>query len=102
MPVGSYIVDFVCLQSNVVIELDGGQHAEQLDYDIARTQYLEKQGFRVIRYWNHQVLREIEVVLDDILRALEDHPHLDPLPEGEDGKGSLLCGNRAFTKSVAL
>jgi adenine-specific DNA-methyltransferase len=84
--VGPYIVDFACFQSNVVIELDGGQHAEQIEYDIARTQYLEKQGFRVIRYWNHQVLREIDVVLGDILRALEDHPNLDPLPEGEDGK----------------
>lgn len=68
--VGYYIVDFVCLEQKLVIELDGGQHAEQVGYDARRTAFLEGEGFRVMRFWNNQVLAETESVLDEIRAAL--------------------------------
>lgn len=49
-PIGPYVVDFVCLSHKLVIELDGGQHVQQLDYDNQRTEYLEHFGFRVLRF----------------------------------------------------
>ncbi|MDO5640507.1 MAG: endonuclease domain-containing protein [Neisseria sp.] len=66
--IGRYIVDFVNLERKLVIELDGGQHAEQLDYDHQRTAYLESQGFRVLRFWNHEVLQQTIEVLAEIER----------------------------------
>ncbi len=69
-PLGSYIVDFVCLEKRLIVELDGGQHAQQAASDVERTAWLEAQGFRVIRFWNHEVLNEIEVVKEAIREAL--------------------------------
>ena len=68
---GPYIVDFVCLGKRVVVEVDGGQHSEQIAYDTERSAWLEAQGFRVLRFWNHEVLKEIEVVKEVIAEALE-------------------------------
>ena len=70
-PIGRYIVDFVCHQYNLVIEIDGGHHAEQQDYDAVRTEWLKSQGFDVIRYWNNDVLTEMESVLESIGDALK-------------------------------
>ena len=72
-PIGPYVVDFVCFEKKVVIELDGGQHneAEQADYDSSRTAWLETQGFRVLRFWNNQVFEDVEAVRQAILGALE-------------------------------
>ena len=64
-----YIVDFVCLERKLVIELDGGQHAEQEAYDNRRTRVLEKDGFKVIRFWNNEVLTNTEGVLEMILNT---------------------------------
>ena len=58
-PLGPYIVDFVCLELKLIVEVDGGQHAGQVDRDEERTAWLESQGFRVLRLWNTQVLTEI-------------------------------------------
>ncbi len=69
-PIGMYIVDFVCLESRLVVELDGGQHLESVEYDSARTAYLNGRGFSVIRFWNNQVLAEIHGVKEAILLAL--------------------------------
>jgi very-short-patch-repair endonuclease len=69
-PVGPYILDFVCFEKKLVIEVDGGQHTEQADYDGVRTAWLESQGFRVLRFWNNQVLQEIEAAKEAILLAL--------------------------------
>jgi very-short-patch-repair endonuclease len=69
---GPYVVDFVCLDRGVVLELDGGQHLERASYDALRSQYLEGQGFRVLRFWNDEVLTRTEQVLAEVLRALED------------------------------
>ena len=71
-PIGKYIVDFLCYQQRLVIELDGGQHQEQADYDTERTRWLEYRGFRVIRFWNDDVLRETEGVLEAIRIALQE------------------------------
>jgi len=69
-PLGRYIVDFACLEKRLVVELDGGQHSEQVGSDTARTAWLETQGFRVLRFWNNDVLSEIEAVKEAIKEAL--------------------------------
>lgn len=65
-PVGRYIVDFMCLTPKLAIELDGGQHADETDYDDRRDRWLRAQGFTVLRFWNHDVLRDTDVVLERI------------------------------------
>lgn len=80
--IGSYIVDFVCLEKHLIVELDGGQHLEQQDYDDKRTHYLVTQRFEVIRFWNDEVLKQLDSVLDVIYSKLVD-PHPNPLPERE-------------------
>ena len=65
-PVGPYIVDFVCLEKRLVVEVDGSQHIEQRSYDEARTVWLESQGYRVLRFWNNEVLKETDVVVEVI------------------------------------
>jgi very-short-patch-repair endonuclease len=61
-PLGKYIADFVCLDAGLILEVDGGQHAEQLVDDADRTQWLDTKGFRVMRFWNNEVLENIEGV----------------------------------------
>ena len=83
-PLGSYIVDFVCLEKKLVIEIDGSQHAECAD-DVERTSWLENRGFRVVRFWNNQVSSEIEsvsMVIWDALSSENGTPHLNPPPQG--------------------
>ena len=70
-PIGPYIADFVCFRQGLVIEADGGQHADASEYDHTRTSWLKSQGFRVLRFWNNDVLQDTEAVLDVILNALE-------------------------------
>lgn len=84
-PIGRYIVDFVCLEKMVVIELDGGQHLEQTEQDMERTEYLSSIGYEVYRYWNNDVLVNTESVLAHISDVLPDTPHPSPLPSGERG-----------------
>jgi very-short-patch-repair endonuclease len=66
-PIGKLFVDFVCLESRLVVELDGGQHLELLEYDVARAAYLMDRGFTVIRFWNNQVLNAMGGVKESIL-----------------------------------
>jgi very-short-patch-repair endonuclease len=72
--IGPYFTDFVCTEVGLVIELDGSQHLDQIDYDIVRSQFLQSQGYRVLRFWNDEVLFRMDDVLDEILRALRT-PH---------------------------
>jgi very-short-patch-repair endonuclease len=81
-PIGKYIVDFICLEANLVIKLDGGQHAEQLQYDAERTKYLTAQGLHVLRYWNNDVMQNIEGVLENIRTALMQQTPSKPLTNG--------------------
>ena len=69
-PIGQYIVDFACFDRKLIIELDGGQHSDQVNYDQERTQWFESQGFQVMRFWNNQVLKETGAVLEKIYNAL--------------------------------
>ena len=70
-PIGPFIVDFVCFERQVIVEVDGGQHAEQVSYDKQRTCWLETQGYRVLRFWNNDVLSNTEAVAQTILDAVE-------------------------------
>ena len=82
-PLGKYIVDFICLEEKLLIELDGGQHAEQQSYDAMRDDWLKEQGFRVLRFWNDDVFQKTEGVLEMTLGALDGTPPPNPLPQGE-------------------
>jgi very-short-patch-repair endonuclease len=63
-PLGRYIVDFVCLEKRVVVEVDGGQHAEQATLDAERDRWLRREGFVVLRFWNTEVLKNMDAVRD--------------------------------------
>ena len=73
--IGKFIVDFVCLECKLVLEIDGGQHAEATKYDESRTAFLESLGYRVIRFWNNDVLANTDGVLEEILRVLGETLH---------------------------
>jgi len=64
--IGNYIVDFVSIKRKVIIELDGSQHLEQEEYDKERTKYLESKGYKVIRFWNNQVMNDMNGVIQVI------------------------------------
>src|SRR3990167_8272463 len=69
--VGPYVVDFVCLSHKLVIELDGGQHADQLDYDNQRTEYLKHFGFKVLRFWNTDVFSQFDALLEQMRQCID-------------------------------
>jgi very-short-patch-repair endonuclease len=68
--IGNYIVDFCSPRRKLVIELDGSQHLDQADYDSERTKYLEAKGYRVLRFWNNEIVNEIYAVLNVIWTEL--------------------------------
>jgi very-short-patch-repair endonuclease len=65
-PVGNYIVDFVCFSPKLIIEVDGGQHTEQEEYDDWRDRWLRNESFKVLRFWNNEVLSNTEAALESI------------------------------------
>ena len=70
VPFGPYILDFVCFERGLVVEVDGGQHAES-ESDVKRDAYLRAEGFRTVRYWNTDVLKNPDGILTDLLARLE-------------------------------
>ena len=68
--IGSFYVDFVSVRSRLIIEVDGSQHVTDLEADNKRTEYLTSKGYRVLRFWNEEVLTEMETVLEVILSSL--------------------------------
>ena len=78
--VGGYVVDFVCLEQKLVIELDGGQHGEQVAYDEQRTLFLLTKGFRVMRFWNDEVMQQLDAVLEMIGKELDGGGEPGPSP----------------------
>jgi very-short-patch-repair endonuclease len=89
-PVPPYVLDFYCHEKRLAVELDGGQHAEQVTKDERRMRELAKQGIRVLRFWDNQVLGEIGAVLEALWSALyeeegRDSPHPEPLSRGARG-----------------
>jgi very-short-patch-repair endonuclease len=87
LPIGPYIVDFCCREAKLVVELDGGQHATATAYDAERARFLERLGYRVLRFWDNEALGNTDGVLERIAQALTcARPHPGPLPGGERGK----------------
>jgi len=91
--IGPYVADFVCHGAKLVLEVDGSQHGllNGLESDAARSAWLRTQGYRVLRFWNHEVMNQIDVVLDTIYAALytansngagADTPTPNPSPQG--------------------
>ena len=86
--VAPYILDLACREARLAVELDGGQHATQIEYDARRTAFLEANGWQIIRYWNNDVLANPESIAELILAATKlrlDMTHPRPLPEREGG-----------------
>lgn len=84
--IASYIVDFCCESARLIVELDGGQHATQQEQDAKRTEALEARGYLVLRFWNNDVLQNMDGVLQSIVDTLRPvPPHPNPLPDGERG-----------------
>jgi len=102
-PIGAYIVDFICLEAKLIVELDGGQHADALAYDGKRTAYLAGQGFTVVRFWNNQVLSEMQGVLESIRIGLLAHANnpTPTLPLKGEGDSSFE-GERCPTPTLPL
>ena len=70
--IGKYVPDFCSIKHRLIIELDGSQHVEQQEYDAERTRYLESKGYRVLRFWNHEVMNNIDSVLQVIWDTLHE------------------------------
>ncbi|MEK6636657.1 MAG: DUF559 domain-containing protein [Pseudomonadota bacterium] len=70
VPLGSYFADFCSHSAKLVIEIDGGQHSETVDYDAARTSFINSEGYQVIRFWNNEVMENIEGVMARIQESL--------------------------------
>ena len=85
-PIGNYIVDFVCFEKRIVIEVDGGQHVIEKYKDNKRDKWLEGQGFKVLRFWNIEVLMNIQGVFEVIRENCLYHPPLTPPIKGGEIK----------------
>ena len=72
-PIDQYVVDFVCFEKRLIIEADGGQHNDS-ESDRIRDAYLKEQGFRVMRFWNHDILSNVQGVLEMIRASCQDSP----------------------------
>jgi very-short-patch-repair endonuclease len=89
VPVAGFIADFLCEDARLIVEVDGAQHGERVASDAERTEILRNRGFEVLRFWNNEVLGDIEAVLESILekaavtKAGSSTPHPGPLPMGE-------------------
>ena len=81
-PIGQFVVDFCCPEHRLVVELDGGHHATQAQEDRRRTEIIAQHGFHVLRFWDDEVLKNTEAVLEVIVSVMQD-PHPNPLPERE-------------------
>lgn len=106
-PCGPFILDFACLQIKLAIEVDGGQHNENKQKDIERTLYLQKNGWTVLRFWNNEVLQEIDAVLMVIhqschlrpshiqhIHSQHNHPHPSLPPEMGKEVGKQAVGEQ--------
>ena len=73
-PIGPFIVDFVCVEKKIIIEVDGGQHALNTEHDDKRSEFLRNKGYKILRFWNSDVLNEKNAVLEEILINLKETP----------------------------
>ena len=89
--IDNYIVDFVCREKKLIVEVDGGQHMDATEYDNHRTSVLESRGYQVLRVWNNDVFQNTPGVMEQILALLETEPHIStliPSPSPKTGEGS--------------
>jgi very-short-patch-repair endonuclease len=82
--IGNYIVDFCAPRRKLIIEVDGGQHINQQGYDEQRTALLQSKGYKILRFWNNDILKNLDGVMQVILEAIGE---IDPLQKNADGKG---------------
>ncbi len=90
--IGPFIVDFCCRKKGLIIELDGGHHSAAKEHDESRTEYVNQFGFVVLRFWNGEIFRNLENVLEVIrlnLSTLPVCPHPGPLPKGGGRAASM-------------
>lgn len=80
MPIGGFIADFACLEAKLIVELDGGQHADRKPYDSNRSRILEREGFRTLPFRDNEVFQELDAVLDRIVRALNGSAPIPTFP----------------------
>lgn len=99
-PIGQYIADFACVGQKLLIELDGGQHQIRTEYDQQRTNYLQSQGWTVLRFWKNEVFENMEGVFLRISEALSQHPHPNPPPER--GRGKTIIGKGRVKPTISL
>jgi very-short-patch-repair endonuclease len=85
-PIDRYIVDFICFSHRLIVEVDGGQHGSPDQYELRRSEHLERNGFRILRFWNNEVLQNREGVYTRILEVLRE-PHPSPRPSPARGEG---------------
>ncbi len=78
--IAPFIVDFICLNKNLIIELDGGQHAEAIKYDEERSTFLNLKGYKVLRFWNNDVFTKTKDVMNAIFDTLKDNGSPSPRP----------------------
>jgi len=85
VPIGNYIADFCCHAATLIVEVDGGQHNddEEAERDKIRTAWLNERGYRVLRFWNNDVLNSTDAVMETIMAALKDTPTPTPPLKGE-------------------
>ena len=91
-PIGSYIVDFVCQEKRIIIEVDCGQHSVERERDSERDNWLKGQGYKVLRFWNNEVLTNTKGILEVIRDSLNHPPLPPPLKGGEKSKKTFLKG----------
>ena len=98
--IGQYIVDFVCFEKRLIIEVDGGQHA-QSENDQIRDQWLKSQGFEVLRFWNHDVLNNRQAVLEKIIDQLKS-PSLTLPTRGRESLKNKLIQESKLVQDTSL
>jgi very-short-patch-repair endonuclease len=108
-PIGPYFVDFACIEAALIIEADGSQHADQIDYDRQRSVFLSEKGFRILRFWDNEILANTEGVLEAIRTSLIATPSPQPSPPhaGERANTSprappLPAGERAGVRGKEM
>jgi very-short-patch-repair endonuclease len=95
-PIGPFVVDFVCIEKKLIIEVDGSQHTQKVEPDTKRTAFFQGEGYQVLRFWNHQVLREGMAVIDAILSPLDKLPTPIPVRGQENPEGKNLKPSPPF------
>jgi very-short-patch-repair endonuclease len=90
VPFGPYIVDFICMEAKFIVEADGGQHAVHMEAVEVRTKYFVENGYQALRFWNNNVLLNLEGVLETIAsELLKKTPSPQPSPQGERGPAAI-------------